>query len=498
MAHYSPVIIVGAGPVGLSLAIGLSRRGVPSTIIEKAEGLEPYSRAILVPARTLDIFEEWGILGTMIDAGIYVPQLRVYDARSSKLVIAIDFSDLKAVTQTPGFLFLPQDRIERLLLEAVRSSQLSSVRFGAAATGFQQTSEGVTVSVQDHGQSYEISGRFLVGCDGAHSVTRRSLGLSLLGKTLKARVLIADVALSTDLELPTPRLALTASGPLVLLKFDENRWRIVGVVERDETEEEARSEAGVASRVRALAGDVPFRLLWSSTFQIHNRMAQKMRVANVLLAGDAVHLSSPAGGMGMNSGIEDAHNLAWKLALALSRNDANVLDSYETERMYAMKHAVEPTSDVASNTLYFAPWPLRLFFISLFYVIMRIKPARSRILAMMNMLSTKYPPSDIARGDARWVGRIAPNCAITNKPQVRLLEGRWGKAVIVCYDVAAKPAYSDVVYVSAENGQVFRRTWKVRRPFCAVIRPDGFIGWARERPSAGHISDAVKFASEIS
>ncbi|MBV8726191.1 MAG: FAD-dependent monooxygenase, partial [Candidatus Eremiobacteraeota bacterium] len=282
------MIIVGAGPVGLSLAIGLSRRGVPSTIIEKNEDLEPYSRAILVPARTLDIFQEWDILSTMLDAGIYVPQLRVYDARSSRPIIALDFSDLKDVTETPGFLFLPQDRIERLLLAAVRSSRFASVQFGAAATGFEQTSEGVTVSVQDHGQSYEIAGRFLVGCDGAHSVTRQRLGLSLHGKTFKARVLIADIELDAAGELPTPRLAVTAGGPLVLLKFDENRWRIVGTVQHRETEEEARSEAGVGRRVRALAGDAPFRLLWSSTFQIHNRLAQKMRVTNVFLAGDAV------------------------------------------------------------------------------------------------------------------------------------------------------------------------------------------------------------------
>ena len=222
-----------------------------------------------------------------------------------------------------------------------------------------------------------------------------------------------------------------------------------------------------------------------------------MRVTNVFLAGDAVHLSSPAGGMGMNSGIEDAHNLAWKLALALSRNATGVLDSYETERMYAIRHAVEPTSDLASNTLYFAPWPLRLFFISLFYIIMRVKPVRRRILAMMNMLSTKYPHSDVARGDARWVGRIAPDCVITGERDQRLFAGRRGKTIIVCYDIAANPAYANLVHVTVHHGASFRRTWKVRRPFCAVVRPDGFIGWARERPSEEDISEAVRFASEI-
>src|SRR5262249_51553624 len=142
----------------------------------------------------------------------------------------------------------------------------------------------------------------------------------------------------------------------------------------------ARSKQGVSARVRMLAGDVPFELLWSSVFQIHSRAVQCLRVQRVFLAGDAAHLSSPAGGMGRNSGIEDVYNLGWKLAAVFGGASESLLDSYETERLHAVIHSVERTSDIASNTLYFAPYAVRLLFIGLFGTAMRVRPIRRKIL----------------------------------------------------------------------------------------------------------------------
>ena len=159
------------------------------------------------------------------------------------------------------------------------------------------------------------------------------LDLPLAGKTYQTRVLVADVSISQNMSLPTPRIAFKAKGPLVLLRFDDRRWRVVGTVDRNEGDDTARSKQGVSARVRMLAGDVPFELLWSSVFQIHSRAVQCLRVQRVFLAGDAAHLSSPAGGMGMNSGIEDVYNLGWKLAAVFGGASESLLDSYETERL---------------------------------------------------------------------------------------------------------------------------------------------------------------------
>jgi 2-polyprenyl-6-methoxyphenol hydroxylase-like FAD-dependent oxidoreductase len=242
---------------------------------------------------------------------------------------------------------------------------------------------------------------------------------------------IADVTLPTGTAIPTPRLALKANGPLAMLRFDDSRWRIVGTVDSGEADDQARSKNGVAARVRMLAGDRPFDLLWSSTFQIHNRAVRQSRQGRVFLAGDAAHLSSPAGGMGMNSGIEDANNLGWKLAAVLSGVSPSLLESYESERLYAVINTVEHTTDIASNTLYFAPRRLRSLFMAPFRVVIKIRPVRRRILKAMSMLDTQYPESRVTAGDRRWAGRLAPDCQIrADVGSSRLLKGRRGKYLV--------------------------------------------------------------------
>jgi 3-(3-hydroxy-phenyl)propionate hydroxylase len=257
----SPVIIAGAGPVGLSLALSLGHSGVDSIILEKNSGLEQYSRAILIPPRTLDIFEGWGLLELARQAGIFSPCLSVYDAESNKVAFSIGFSDLKDISENAGFLFLPQDRTQALLLATVQSLGKCEVRFGATVKAFSQAEDGVTVEGIDRSGGFSLYGQYLVGCDGGHSIIRQQLGLQLEGKTYKARVLIADVTLPTGTAIPTPRMALKANGPLVMLRFDDSRWRIVGTVDSGEADDQARSKNGVAARMRMLAGNPAIRSL---------------------------------------------------------------------------------------------------------------------------------------------------------------------------------------------------------------------------------------------
>lgn len=260
-----------------------------------------------------------------------------------------------------------------------------------------------------------------------------------------------------------------------------------------EAEEQAQSKEGVAARVRMLAGDLPFDLLWASTFHIHNRGVTRLRVNRVFLAGDAAHLSSPAGGMGMNSGIEDAHNLDWKIAAVLTAGSTSLLASYEGERLYAVIHAVERTSDIASNTLHFAPFRVRVLFMALFGMTMKVRPLRRRILTAMTMLATRYPASEFITGDRRWAGRIAPDCEIkTGEASIRLFSGRKGKQPVVCYGIRPPTECGlETIGISVPNGCDFRRVWCVNEPFGAIVRPDGFIGWAKRNVSQRDIESAV-------
>ena len=189
---------------------------------------------------------------------------------------------------------------------------------------------------------------------------------------------------------------------------------------------------------------------------------------------------------------------AWKLAAVLSVVSSSLLESYESERLYAVIHAVEHTSDIASNTLYFAPRRLRSLFMAPFRVVIKIRPVRRRILKAMSMLDTQYPESRVTAGDRRWAGRLAPDCQIrADVGSTRLLKGRRGKYLVTCYGISRPPTGSlETEEISYGDGADFSRAWKVSGPFCAIIRPDGFVGWAKEHPSREEIESAVLGVSE--
>jgi len=191
-----PIVIVGAGPVGLSLGLTLAHQGIESLILEKNEALDPYSRAILIPTRTLDIFDSWNLTAAAKERGIFNSRLQAYGAESGKVAITIDFTGLEDASPNAGFLFLPQDRTTDLLLNAALSTGMCKVIFGTAVSGFSQDTRGVTVEAVSGGSARRFRCQYVIGCDGAHSLVREMLDLPLAGKTYQARVLIADVSFS--------------------------------------------------------------------------------------------------------------------------------------------------------------------------------------------------------------------------------------------------------------------------------------------------------------
>lgn len=493
-ANPAPVAIAGAGPTGLALALALARRGIRSTVFEAKGEPSPYSRAILMPVRSLEIFREFGLLDEALRQGTMEPTLKLFDARSSRVLLEIPFADLLEIASVAGLLIIPQDRTEQILLDAVRATGLCDLRFGAHVRTFTQNASGVDLWVDDRESGERrLRVQFLAGCDGAHSVVREGLGLSLIGKTYDARLLLADVRLPSSVDIQTPRFAVQAHGPLFLFRFGTDRWRVIGTLRREESDEHAASAAGISERLRQLAGDVAFETLWASTFRIHSRSAPSFRNGRVFIAGDAAHLSSPAGGMGMNSGIEDAYNLAWKLAFALTGGNAEpLLRSYGEERRSAVTKTLQPVSDLAGRLLYFAPWPVRLMAMLSFRSLSRIPSVRRRLLKTFGMLDLRYPKSAIITGDNRWTGRLAPDCMLNTGG--RLLDAARGRFAILTYIATAPkiPAFAHVSLSADETS--FQRIWRVRGAFCAIVRPDGYVAWAQDDPTV----EAIAFAARQS
>ena len=200
-------------------------------------------------------------------------------------------------------------------------------------------------------------GQYLVGCDGAHSTVRTSLGWELQGKTYPSRVLLADIRIRDERDqLPWPRFAPVREHVLAALRYQAEHWRIISTLKENETEQTALESSAIDQRVNQLFGAGSHEHLWSSVFQIHCRTSPHFRRERVLLAGDAGHINSPAGGQGMNSGIHDAHNLAWKLARVLAGAEAEtLLASYEVERREAVIKNVGRYTDFLTRFGLLAP-----------------------------------------------------------------------------------------------------------------------------------------------
>jgi 2-polyprenyl-6-methoxyphenol hydroxylase-like FAD-dependent oxidoreductase len=339
------VAVVGAGPVGLTAALELAARGVPAVVLEAKAGLEPVgSRAIVLARHALASFRRLGC-PEIAERGVVLDRARTYVGETE--LFTIEFPRV-AADELPAFVNLQQTFTERALL-----ARAGDVRFGAPVTNLRQHGEGVTLTT-DGG---EVEASYVVACDGAHSTVRNLLGLEFPGKTFRDRFLIADVRV----ELPGfPRNERRfffdpPSNPgrqILVHPQPDGEWRIDWQV-APETDAEAEREAGALDRrVRALVGDASYELVWLTAYRFHQRLADRIRIGRVFLAGDAAHLMAPFGARGMNSGVEDAT----ALAAAIASGD---LDAYERERRPA---AIENLRITGATMRFMAPpTPLHRF-----------------------------------------------------------------------------------------------------------------------------------------
>lgn len=342
---YVPAVITGAGPVGLTLALSLARAGVRSLVLEKKARLDAHSRATLLVSRSLEQFDELGILPAFLAEGQRSDAIRILRASDRSPMLQFDFTHLRDRTTTPFVLALSQDRTERILLDAVKATGLVEVVFDEAFRQFRSDDEGLTVESAG-GRAWATS--FLVGADGAHSSVRAQLGWSLDGKTYPTRAVLADIRVAPEFDLEGGWLAdLDAASFTIAIRFGNGLWRIIEAAVSDEVTDGmlfARSQEQTA----ALFGPGAWQeTLWMSAYRKHERRAPRYVEGRVILAGDAAHLNSPAGGQGLNAGLADADALSKALRNALrdpARTDA-VLQQYEERRIQAFDHDIRGFTD---------------------------------------------------------------------------------------------------------------------------------------------------------
>ncbi|MBL7251642.1 FAD-dependent monooxygenase [Alloalcanivorax marinus] len=325
------VLIVGAGPTGLTLGINLLRAGVPCRIIDRQEERSEHSRALGLHARSLEIFDAMGVLDAVLAEGRPLSMIRVHGEKGP--LMDLDFGAL--ASPFPYLLCCPQPRLEVILERRYRRLGGDLWR-GAELLQAQQDGSGVTAVVRHDGDEVAIGTQLMVGADGAHSKVRELLGLPFEGHDYREHFLLADVDWAPNLADDAFHGFLLADGNLAAIPMPDG-WRLV-ISENGEPDEEAGEPTleDFHERLRAALGPetpLPEQARWLSRFTIQRRLVSHYRRNRILLAGDACHVQSPLGAQGMNTGIADAFNLAWKLVLfCRGRGGGALLDSYQRER----------------------------------------------------------------------------------------------------------------------------------------------------------------------
>ncbi len=348
------VAIVGAGPVGLAMAIDLALKDIPSVLLDENDVVSVGSRAICWAKRTLEIFDRLGLGDRMLEKGVTWKVGRLY--HGDREVYSFDLLPEEG-HKMPAFVNLQQYYVEEFLIERARDfPELIDLRFKNRVTGVENGPDGAALTVETPDGAYTLTTDYVIACDGAKSPVRDMLGLDFAGQLFEERFLIADVEIEADF--PSERRfwfdpTFHEGQSALLHKQPDGIYRIDLQLGPDADPEEEKRPEKVIPRIRAVIGDVPFRLDWVSVYTFQCRRLERFVHDRVIFAGDSAHIVSPFGARGGNGGIQDVDNLGWKLA-AILKGDApeRLLETYNAERVHG---ADENIRNSARTTTFMTP-----------------------------------------------------------------------------------------------------------------------------------------------
>ncbi|MGV9777611.1 FAD-dependent monooxygenase, partial [Streptosporangium sp. NPDC003464] len=348
------VLIAGAGPTGLALAIHLALHDIPVRVIDAAAGPATTSRALGLQPRGVEVLERIGALGDLPERS--QSSLNMSYNEGSRTVLRFHVGQAVA-DQPKQTLLISQADVEGTLRQ--RLGELGGgIEWGTRLVGAQQDGKSVTVTVQTaDGTTQRIETDWLIGCDGAHSMVRKLAGIAFPGRKLIERLLMVDVRAQWPYDKNGSTTWMDAGNMLSVTALPDDIWRVFSEPPADLPDQLTESEItdrvlDEFSRRSGVSLDTVTEIRWASEFRIHRRLADAYRRGRILLAGDAAHIQSPSGGQGQNTGLGDAENLAWKLVLvARGSADQRLLDTYEGERRPLARNVLRATSTAVNIML---------------------------------------------------------------------------------------------------------------------------------------------------